>query len=426
MIHVLALWFAIAWLALAGGPALAGSTRAFTLPAQSYAGSRERQYKVYVPDGLSGPAPMVMALHGCQQTHDNVLRDWGLVAAADRHRFILVAPFITSYDGVRNTNCWGFWLDPHRHQGRGEPEDLHRIARQVEARFSVDPRRRYVTGLSAGGAMAVVLSVTHNEYFAAAASAAGLPYGEDSASVSFSGCPGSASFHAVSRVVNDMRGERNNTYAIPLMVLQNQQDCTVIQPAGRNLRDAQLLLNGDAAHNTPAKAQARQAACTPVFGADYGCRQVAYTVDAQPGSRSLVETVFFAGPTATPDTTDTDHGHYWIGGQHGRNGPWALQRGPSYPDIVWDFFLRHAAIAAEPEPPPPPPPPPSCSKITAAPAAHIATDRAVFGGLLGLRAVSTGDAQDIGFAWDFYWAQVSLYQGERGLWFVRPPQGCAP
>ena len=321
MIHVLALWFAIAWLALAGGPALAGSTRAFTLPAQSYAGSRERQYKVYVPDGLSGAAPMVMALHGCQQTHDNVLRDWGLVAAADRHRFILVAPFITSYDGVRNTNCWGFWLDPHRHQGRGEPEDLHRIARQVEARFSVDPRRRYVTGLSAGGAMAVVLSVTHNEYFAAAASAAGLPYGEDSASVSFSGCPGSASFHAVSRVVNDMRGERNNTYAIPLMVLQNQQDCTVIQPAGRNLRDAQLLLNGDAAHNTPAKAQARQAACTPVFGADYGCQQVAYTVDAQPGSRSLVETVFFAGPTATPDTTDTDHGHYWIGGHMAATAP---------------------------------------------------------------------------------------------------------
>src|SRR5688572_13031026 len=387
-------------LALASAwPAHAGTTSAFTLSPQSYSGSRERQYKVYVPDGLATTAPMVMALHGCQQTHDDVLRDWGLTAAADRFGFILVTPFITSYDGLRNTNCWGFWLDQHRHQGRGEPEDLHQIGRQVEARFGIDPRRRYVTGLSSGAAMAVVLSVTHNEYFAAAASASGLPYGEDAASVSFSGCPGSASFHAVSQVVADMRRERNASYAIPLLVLQNNQDCTVIQPAGRNLRDAQLLLNGDASHNSPAEAQAQQRACTPANGPGYNCQQVFYTVDAQPGSRSLVETVFYSGPTATPDPGDTDHGHYWIGGQAGRDGRWALQRGPSYPDIVWDFFARHAADTSGP-PPPPPPPPTSCNTVSAAPGAHVSAGRAAAGGLFGLRAITTGDMRDIGFAWD--------------------------
>jgi len=418
-------WLAVILLALAALQAQAGTTSAFTLTAQSYAGSRERQYKVYVPDGLTAPAPMVMALHGCQQTHDDVLRDWGLAAAADRYRFILVAPFITSYDGLRNTNCWGFWLDQHRHQGRGEPEDLHQIGLQVEARFSIDPRRRYVTGLSSGAAMAVVLSVTHNEYFAAAASASGLPYGEDAASVSFSGCPGNAAFHAVSQVVADMRRERNASYAIPLMVLQNNQDCTVIQPAGRNLRDAQLLLNGDAAHDTPAEAQAQQRPCAPVFASDYGCQQTFYTGDARPGSRSLVETVFYNGPTATPDPGDTDHGHYWIGGQDGRDGKWALQRGPSYPDIVWDFFSRHAADTSGPAPPPPPPPPPpSCNPVSAAPGAHVAAGRAVAGGFFGLRALSTGDARDIGFAWDFYFARVNLYEGAAGRWFAQPPAGC--
>src|SRR5215475_1564204 len=224
-------WCAGALLALLGASAFAGTTESFTLSAKGYAGARARQYKVYLPDGLSGPAPMVMALHGCQQTHDDVLRDWGMTAAADRYGFILVAPFITSYDGLRNTNCWGFWLDQHRHQGRGEPEDLHQIGLEVEARFSVDPARRYITGLSSGGAMTVVASVTHNEYWAAAASASGLPYGEDAASVSFSGCPGTATFHAVSRVVSDMRAEINDSYAIPLMVLQNSGDCTVLRQA---------------------------------------------------------------------------------------------------------------------------------------------------------------------------------------------------
>jgi len=241
--------FGAAVCALLSTTALAGTTTSFTTTAKNYAGSRERQVKVYVPSGLTAPAPLVMVLHGCEQTNDDVLADWGMTAAADRFGFVLVAPFITSYDGLRNTNCWGFWLDQHRHQGRGEPEDLHQIALEVEARFSIDPARRYITGLSSGGAMTVVAAVTHNEYWTAAASASGLPYGEDAASVSFSGCPGTATFHAVSRVVSDMRAELNDPYAIPLMVLQNKADCTVLQQAGLNLRDAQLAVFGDPAHD---------------------------------------------------------------------------------------------------------------------------------------------------------------------------------
>jgi poly(hydroxyalkanoate) depolymerase family esterase len=473
----------------------AGTTSDLTLPVQAYPGSRERRYKVYVPEGLSGPAPLFMALHGCQQTHEDVMRDWGLVAAADRYQFILVAPFITSYDGLRNTNCWGFWLDQHRHQGRGEPEDLHQIGRAVEARFHIDPRRRYVAGLSSGGAMAVVLSVTHNEYFAAAASAAGLPYGEDAAAVSFSGCPGSATFQSIGRVVAAMRTERNDAYPIPLMVLQNNRDCTVVQAAGRNLRDAQLKLNGGPDHDTVARAKAREQDCTPIFATGYGCRHVVYTVDALPASRSLVETIFYDGPTTTPDTSDTDHGHYWIGGQAGRDGRWALQRGPSYPDIVWSFFDRHprhgAVVVNAPvitlsgpnplrvtrgEPLTDPGASASdvedgtlpvqadcsavdparvgsyacsyratdsaghtttatrtvlvtdaatCRAITATPGVHVAAGRALRGGWFGLRALSSGDRLDIGFAWDFAFQRVPLYEDAEGRWFVGRPQGCA-
>ena len=137
---LIARWIASTLFALLGAAASAGTTESFTFPQEPYEGSQQRRVKVYVPGGLSGPAPMVMALHGCRQTHDDVLRDWGLTAAADRFGFILVAPFITSYDGLRTTNCWGFWFDGHRHQGRGEPEDLHRIALEVERRYAIDPR----------------------------------------------------------------------------------------------------------------------------------------------------------------------------------------------------------------------------------------------------------------------------------------------
>src|SRR5581483_5692757 len=69
--------------ALLGNSAFAGTTQAFTFSAKGYPGSRDRQYKVYVPDGLSAAAPMVMVLHGCEQTHNDVLHDWGMTAAAD-------------------------------------------------------------------------------------------------------------------------------------------------------------------------------------------------------------------------------------------------------------------------------------------------------------------------------------------------------
>lgn len=495
-------WVVLRWslgllLALLECAAWAGSTQAFTFHAHNYAGSRDRQYKVYVPSGLSAPAPMVMALHGCQQTHDDVLQDWGLTAAADRYGFVLVAPFITSYDGLRNTNCWGFWLDGHRHQGAGEPEDLHQIALEVEGRFSVDPARRYITGLSSGGAMSVVAAVTHNEYWAAAASAAGLPYGEDSASVSFSGCPGSATFHTVARVAADMRAEFNDGYPIPLMVLQNNKDCTVVQPAGRNIRDAHLKVFGDATHNAPTAAQTAQAACSPFFGEDYGCQKVSYAADGQAGSRTVVETVFFNGPTVTPNADDTDHGHYWIGGASGHNGKWSLQRGPSYPDIVWEFFSRHprsggagpgqpqivlrganplqidlgqvftdpGAIATDAQGGNlavsadcssvdtsragryacsyravdaaghaatagrsvvvvnPSVPAVSCAAASSSPGAHISAKRATAGGWFGLRALASGDGQDIGFAWSF-WSSVTLHEGVPGKWFLHVPAGC--
>ncbi|MDX1458196.1 MAG: PHB depolymerase family esterase [Marinobacter sp.] len=331
-------------------PTRAGQTDSYTLPQQAYNQSRARDYKVYVPDNVTTPAPMVMALHGCKQTNDDVLNDWGLTAAAEEYGFILVAPFITSYDGLRNENCWGFWFDHHRHEGAGEVEDLHQIALAVEANYSIDPQRRFITGLSSGGAMTIVAATTHNEYWAAAAPASGLPYGEDAASVSLSGqCPGSATFHSVSQVVSDMNAELNDSYPIPLMVLQNENDCTVLKTAADNARDAHLQVFGDLAYDTIAEAEASSVACAPYYQNNHSCLHTRYTRDGTGGTRSVVETVYLDGPLSTPNVQDTDHGHYWVGGEDGNNGKWSVRVGPSYPDLIWDFFNRHSRDGSAPE-----------------------------------------------------------------------------
>src|SRR5680860_1677116 len=55
--------------------------------------------------------------------------------------------------------------------------------------------------------------------------AAGIPYGEDSSSVSLSGqCPGSATFHSVSRVVSDMGAELDDAYPCLLYTSPSPRD----------------------------------------------------------------------------------------------------------------------------------------------------------------------------------------------------------
>ncbi|WLD57186.1 PHB depolymerase family esterase [Salinispirillum sp. LH 10-3-1] len=476
---------------------VAGTEYAYQFTQKSYPQSRNRNYTVYVPAGLTGVSPMVMALHGCRLTERDVLNDWGMKEAADRYGFILVTPFITSYNGLRNENCWGFWFNEHRHEGGGEVEDLVQIAKEVESNFSVDANRRFITGLSSGGAMAVVAAVAHNEYWAAAASAAGLPYGESASSVSLSGqCPGSATFHSISRVADDMQREVNDDYPIPMMVLQNERDCTVIPQAGRNIRDSWLAVFGDPDHNTLTTARADSSACAYTYQQSYSCVHERFTQDGTMNSRSVVETVFYTGPLATANPNDTDHGHYWIGGEDGNEGKWAVRQGPVYPDLIWDFFNRHARDASGAIDKPvvtllgdnpmtlqinqpfydpgasavdpvegslpvnttcdvnvdvdgtyyctyvatnsegvtgsairqvivvdPNKPLETCVVESTSPVAHINSGRATAGGNYNLRALSSGDQMDIGFAWDS-WSSVTLTEGEPGLWYTQQPEAC--
>jgi len=66
----------------------------------------------------------------------------------------------------------------------------------------------------------------------------------------------------------------------------------------------------------------------------------------------------------------------------------------------------------------------ACASATSVPASHIAAGRAVTGGWFNLRALANADQQDIGFAWDYYWFRVTLYEGDPGRWYAHVPETC--
>jgi hypothetical protein len=61
--------------------------------------------------------------------------------------------------------------------------------------------------------------------------------------------------------------------------------------------------------------------------------------------------------------------------------------------------------------------------VSDSPSGHISNNRAVAGGAYNLRAISTGDTLDIGYAYDS-WGSVLLTEGEAGAWFSNAPSNC--
>jgi poly(hydroxyalkanoate) depolymerase family esterase len=130
---------------------------------------------VYAPEHLPADAPLVIALHGCTQTADDYDQGTGWSSLADRLGFAVVYPQQQPANNPRN--CFSWFLPHHNARDHGEARSIKEMVDHAIAKFAADPRRVFVTGLSAGGAMASVMLATYPEVFAGGAVIAGLPYG---------------------------------------------------------------------------------------------------------------------------------------------------------------------------------------------------------------------------------------------------------
>ena len=290
-----------------------------TLPkAAGQDGSLERTYRVAIPSGLQAgmPVPVVMVLHGCLQSDQDMINDTRFVEVADREGFIAVFPFITRFVESRTQNCWGFWFDQHQHESRGEPGDLRRILAAVESEFAIDPDRRYIAGLSSGAAMAVVMAVIYSEDFAAAGAVAGLPYDETECAVA-NICAG-LRLKSVGGLLGSMTAEQTRAEEqrlVPIMVIHSRNDRTVPFGNGQNIRDVWI-----ARYGAPTEAEERD--CTRE---GIACEHSTFRDGT---GRPVVETVFYDGPPFLKS-------HAWIGDNTGQFGD---PTGPSATDLLWAFF----------------------------------------------------------------------------------------
>jgi poly(hydroxyalkanoate) depolymerase family esterase len=130
---------------------------------------------VYAPEHLPPKAPLVIALHGCTQTADEYDHGTGWSSLADSLGFAVVYPQQQTANNPKN--CFSWFLPGDIARGHGEALSIREMVEHAIATFAADRAKVFVTGLSAGGAMASVVLATYPEVFAGGAIIAGLPYG---------------------------------------------------------------------------------------------------------------------------------------------------------------------------------------------------------------------------------------------------------
>jgi len=180
-------------------------------------GAGNLRYKLYIPARFRrGRSSLLVMLHGCRQTPQDFATGTRMNDLADEHGFLVVYPAQSA--AANAFTCWNWFRGRDQARSAGEPALIAGITREVASEHDVDAARTFIAGLSAGGAMAVVLGATYPDLFSAVGVHSGLPY---------------RAAHDAASAMAAMQGRTSRldstgvTRAIPTIVFHGDRDRTV-------------------------------------------------------------------------------------------------------------------------------------------------------------------------------------------------------
>ena len=196
-----------------------------------------RGYKLYIPSTYHGQAmPLLVMLHGCTQDPDDFAAGTQMNAVAEEKQCFVVYP--AQSQQANNHKCWNWFNALDQQRGQGEPSMIAGIAQQVIADYPVDERQVYVAGLSAGGAMAVIVGTLYPDLFAAVGVHSGLPY------ASAQDLPSALSAMKRGASGNVNKAAHAEGASPPIIVFHGDQDHTVHPRNGEQVMEQKLRAHG--------------------------------------------------------------------------------------------------------------------------------------------------------------------------------------
>ena len=258
-----------------------------------------REYLVYVPRGHSRwkRRPMLVLLHGCKQTPEEIATGTRITALADRNGWLVLLPRQTAK--ANPWRCWN-WFETRTSAGHGEAAIVLAQVRAVRREFRAHPRRIFAAGMSAGGALTAILGMDTRQTFAGIFVHSGIASGAASgplAALDVMRRGANTRYESIAAVAR----ARNPASLVPLCAIQGGRDNVVAEINAIQLVRQYLVRNGrlEAAERPPAELPAPDTETSQDIG---GGRSV-NTTDYRIGDRVVVRLV------RVPEL-----GHAWSGG----------------------------------------------------------------------------------------------------------------
>jgi len=133
-------------------------------------------YGLYLPSGHeTAGMPLVVMLHGCKQSIDELAEGTRMNLLADRFGFAVLYPEQSKHAHAHR--CW-HWYDFSDSAGGAEARAVVSLVDALVDTYEFDGERVYLAGLSAGAGLASLLAVHYPNRFAAVALHSGPTFGE--------------------------------------------------------------------------------------------------------------------------------------------------------------------------------------------------------------------------------------------------------
>lgn len=295
----------------------------FTWAGDPGAAGRRMMYALYLPDAPSAASrPLVVMLHGCQQTADEFAAATRMNALADRHGFAVLYPQQSA--GADRHRCW-HWYKRLSQQGEGDVSLIAAMVTQVQAKHGLDTSRTYVAGLSAGAGLAALLALNYPERFAAVGLHSAPVFGTaDSAMAGYGAMQhGSAVHEAAARSFVAATPSLAVKAGMPVMLIHGDNDPVVRRLNLHQLTQQFRLVNAGAI--TSAMPERKK---YPARAGGKSPRHAWQSITYYAGRKPQVVSCEVAGL-----------GHAWSGGDG--HIAFSDHEGPNASLMLWSFFARH-------------------------------------------------------------------------------------
>jgi poly(hydroxyalkanoate) depolymerase family esterase len=324
-----------------------------------------RPYKLYVPSGYSSgtAVPLLVVLHGCTQDPDNIAAGTRFNTLADANNFLVLYPQQTST--YNSTECWNWFTTPNQSRGSGEPAIIAGMVDYVKTNYTIDNNRVFVTGMSAGAAMSVIMGACYPDYFAAIGEQSGLEYkaATDQTSANTALSSGGPAPATQGKLAYQCAGSAARV--LPVIVFQGKSDYTVYPVNGDQVLSQFAKFNDMADDGTDNNSINDTASTTQTGQVTNGYSYTTYTYNYQ-------------GSVLMQKYMIDSMGHAWSGGSNASPATYTDPKGPDASTLMWNFFMSHpkGGTGSTPTPTPTPtttvtptPTPTSTSTPTATPTA---------------------------------------------------------